>query len=110
MRPDDNEKGPLVTYYEDLAGVTIIDVATIPAEVPRQCKTYVLLKGRDREGNPVRFMLAMVGVKSACPDHGDMLDDMIDGIDFFALQEVRQRERGQALNSLRLLKEQDGEG
>ena len=102
MRPDDNEKGPLVTYAEDLTGITITDVATIPAEVARQAREYTLIKGKDEDGNAVRFMLATVNVKSACPDHGDMLDDALDGIDFFKLAEVRLRQRGQSLDSRHL--------
>jgi len=97
-RPDDSEKGVLSSCLEDLAGVTVTDTTTLSAEVARQSKQYVLIKGT-KDDKPVRFIFALVEVKSACPDHGLMLDDMISGIDFFLLDEIRTRQRGQALLS-----------
>ena len=96
-RLDDAEKGALSSRLEDLQGVTIEAIATLSAEVPRQSKQYVLIKGTNTDGEPVRLIFAMCEVKSVCPDHGLMLTDMIEGIDFFALDEVRTRQRGQAL-------------
>jgi len=95
-RPDDSEKGALSSRLEDLQGVTVEAIATLSAEVPRQSKQYVLLKGT-KDSEPVRLVFAMCEVKSVCPDHGLMLTDMIEGIDFFTLDEVRARQRGQAL-------------
>ena len=97
-RPDDSEKGTLSSRLEDLEGVTIEQTATLSAEVARQSKQYVLLKGT-KDGKPVRFIFALVEVKSVCPDHGLMLEDLISGIDFFLLDEIRTRQRGVALLS-----------
>lgn len=95
--PNNNDKGRLSSKFKDLVGVTIRDVGTVPAEVTRQCKQYAMIQGVDTNGNPIRLLFVMAEVKAACPDHGDMLDDMIDGTDFWELAEIRARQRGQAL-------------
>lgn len=85
--PDD-----LFSSIQALEGAKIESVATIPAEVSRQVKEYVLLKVRKGRGS-FRLILVAAEVVRPCPSGNDLWDLMET---FFTPDEIKARYANQA--------------
>ena len=89
--------GPaLVSSLDLLKGATIEALCVMRAEIPRQVDQYLLL--RLKKGKRIlRVILVAAEVQTPCPDDRAMLNDVLDGMAFFTLEEIRKRHKGKSL-------------
>lgn len=82
---------------EEVPGIKAI--GRMPAEQSRQASEYLLIIAEGADGRLFRFMCSAVEVQLIGPDADLMLDDLLDGMGFFTIQEIRDRRRKKPLSN-----------